>query len=677
MKFKTIVCFIGFFCVAAVAQDKILDRLNIIPSSESVDYVTHKQQFQLQGLTTEQRHPKTNHLSYEIKTDTILGLNNLLSVDQDITKKFDSMAHDATTLAQLATASEAIQNAILNHRKIYFYGTGATGRLAVLIESGLWRPFCNKLKNNPPIWKKINAHLPHLEDRVIGDITGGDRALISSLPGFEDLPLIGRLQLQQHQIKRGDVVFAITEGGETPAVIGTILAAAQLNKSESNKNLYFIYNNPDQALWPFLRSRAVLQNKSIIKINLTTGPQAIAGSTRMQATSSELYVIGSLIEDALQRVLSPHLTTKEMESLDFDPSLTLQKRLLSFKTLQQQTQRAASLIAPWTDLETQTYASHHTAFYFAKSALLPVFTDLTERAPTFRLDPLDTIDEKKSWVRVWTDAQQATGAWQILLHRPFHGLNDSYYKKYFIQIKDPYLRASALHGLTHAGDDQQLLYDLSFSQKNMKRSKPQRGDLGVLILFPDEKITYRTFQAWLKLFKQSKTPVVVLCLSKYKPNFSSKQNQHFIYIPITTDPLGLKQQLILKMLLNAHSTAVMAKLGRVVGNTMTNVNPGNLKLIGRATFLIQQHINSTLASAIWMKRFGKTDPIRYDEANAILFSAIQYVKNKHSATQTSEVALSIVRVLESLKRPKAISWQAADDILHQQSLQSYLSQYQN
>lgn len=676
MKYKYSTIFLSLFLHVS-AHATILDRLNIIPSRQSVDYVTHKQQFQLQTLVTEQRHPKTNRLSYIIKKNTLSGLKLLLNVDQDITDKFKIMAHDSAQLNILTQASQAIQNAIIQKKKIYFYGTGATGRLAILIESGLWKPFCKKLKNHPYIWKKINAHLPNLEDTVIGDITGGDRALVSSLSGFEDLPLIGRLQLQEHQIKRGDVVFAITEGGETPAVIGTILAAAQLNKSEETKNLYFVYNNPDQTLWPFLRSRAVLLNPNITKINLTTGAQAIAGSTRMQATSSELYVIGTLLEDALQQVLNQYLTPKEMESLGFDMSLTLQKRLLAFEAIQQQTQRAASLIAPLTDLETQTYASHHTAFYFAKSTLLPVFTDLTERAPTFRLDPLDTIHEKKSWVRVWTDAQQATQAWQILLDRPFHGLNDSYYKKHFVQIKDPYLRTSALHGLAKAGDDQQFNYDLSFSQQNIKRSRPQRGDLGVLILFPDEKITYRAFQAWLKLFKQSKTPVVILCLSKHKPNFLSTQNQHLIYIPITTDPLGLRQQLILKMLLNAHSSAVMSKLGRVVGNTMTNVNPANLKLIGRATFLIQQHINSTLDQAIWIKQFGKIDPIRYDEANAILFSAIGYVQNKNSATQTSEVALSIVRVLESLKRPGSISWQAADHILRRQSLQSYLSQYQN
>ena len=49
----------------------------------------------------------------------------------------------------------------------------------------------------------------------------------------------------------------------------------------------------------------------------------------------------------------------------------------------------------------------------------------------------------------------------------------------------------------------------------------------------------------------------------------------------TDDPFGVEQQIGLKVLLNAHSTAVMTKLGKVVGNTMTNVSPTNLKLTGR------------------------------------------------------------------------------------------------
>ena len=62
-------------------------------------------------------------------------------------------------------------------------------------------------------------------------MTGADRALISSLEGFEDLQLIGRLQLHDRGIKPGDVVVCVTEGGETSSVIGTIRAALDDRKA--------------------------------------------------------------------------------------------------------------------------------------------------------------------------------------------------------------------------------------------------------------------------------------------------------------------------------------------------------------------------------------------------------------------------------------------------------------
>ena len=64
--------------------------------------------------------------------------------------------------------------------------------------------------------------------KVIGELTGGDRALVSALEGFEDLEVIGELQLKVNKIKKGDVVIVITEGGLTTSAIGTIKSARQL-----------------------------------------------------------------------------------------------------------------------------------------------------------------------------------------------------------------------------------------------------------------------------------------------------------------------------------------------------------------------------------------------------------------------------------------------------------------
>jgi len=92
------------------------------------------------------------------------------------------------------------------------------------MESSFWRPFWAKARAHD-CWTKLKAYLPDdIGERCIGEMTGADRRLVSSLEGFEDLQLIGRLQLQERRVERGDVVFCVTEGGETSSVIGTASA---------------------------------------------------------------------------------------------------------------------------------------------------------------------------------------------------------------------------------------------------------------------------------------------------------------------------------------------------------------------------------------------------------------------------------------------------------------------
>jgi len=74
-----------------------------------------------------------------------------------------------------------------------------------------------------------------------------------------------------------------------------------------------------------------------------------------------------------------------------------------------------------------------------------------------------------------------------------------------------------------------------------------------------------------------------------------------VLIDNKNDPLLVKQNIAAKLLLNTHSTAVMGILGKVVGNTMTNVSPSNLKLIGRATYLILTHVNDMLTNPDFVK----------------------------------------------------------------------------
>ena len=158
------------------------------------------------------------------------------------------------------------------HHKLYIYGCGASGRLAKQIESETWRQHCPR---------------EELRDKVIGELTGGDRALVSALEGFEDLEVIGELQLKVNKIVKGDVVIVITEGGLTTSAIGTIKAARRLYEDpvEASKHLYYVFNNPKELVEPFDRIKPVLEDEGITNISLWTGPMALGGSTRMQAST--------------------------------------------------------------------------------------------------------------------------------------------------------------------------------------------------------------------------------------------------------------------------------------------------------------------------------------------------------------------------------------------------------
>ncbi|MCJ7612370.1 MAG: hypothetical protein MUP19_08910, partial [Candidatus Aminicenantes bacterium] len=105
------------------AEDNLLKLLGIPASEETLDYVMNKSQFQLHTLLTEQRHPKTMNLSEKVRTDMAGGLQMLFSVDDDVAATLDRLAADPSALEGLAAQ---VSSALLEKRKIYIYGCGAT-----------------------------------------------------------------------------------------------------------------------------------------------------------------------------------------------------------------------------------------------------------------------------------------------------------------------------------------------------------------------------------------------------------------------------------------------------------------------------------------------------------------------------------------------------------------------
>lgn len=676
-------------------QESILSLLRIESSPQSIDYVKNKKQFQLHTLLTEQRHPKTWNLSFTIKDSVEEGLKQILSVDDDVSKRFHQMVKDIFILDQ---AANAVGKAMVKNKKIFIYGCGSTGRLAKQMESALWRPFWRKVKKSK-LWEKLKFSLPEdIEENLIGEMTGGDRALISALEGFEDLHLVGKLQLKDRGVEKGDVVFCITEGGETASVIGAIEAAAEQygertkDKIDDVRNhLYFMYNNPDDVLSPFNRSKSVIGNPAITKINLTTGPQAITGSTRMQATTSETFTMGVILEEGIFRTLKGFLSEEELAQLGFTQAVSIEERLLSFDDVRKSLMTSLEDMARFTVLESQTYRDKRLSTYFAKKALITVFIDCAERSPTFRLFPLDAVNEKerKCWLQVWTEGRDYKQAWQNFLGRDFRGLEEKFYKPHLqSQIDDVFLKEAALKSLSKAGNDQKKLYDFSLSKENITTRSPREGDLGVLVCVDEEvdelSDPSSSLYQFITLFKEKNAQLALVLVSDKKPQTVQNIISHLpidqnrdvminISLDHAGDPLNLKRQTLLKILLNTHSTGVMARMGRVVGNTMTNVNPSNLKLIGRATYLIMSHVNDTVLRDEWIKMNGKTEPITYAQANIVLFEAMDFVSKQGG--QISEVELSIIRILEALRKKSYIGWEVALSVSETIGLEKYLEKH--
>ena len=164
---------------------------------------------------------------------------------------------------------------------------------------------------------------------------GADRSLISQLEGWEDLMITGRLQLGERGIEPGDVVFCVSASGESPAVIGTIYEALDqwtrrypYDAPKIQQKLFFFFNNPEEVLLPFDRCQAVLEEPGITKINLTTGPQAIAGSTRMQASTVDAFLIAQILQTAIDRTLRSILSNKEMANLGFQTPVVFAEKLV-------------------------------------------------------------------------------------------------------------------------------------------------------------------------------------------------------------------------------------------------------------------------------------------------------------------------------------------------------------
>ena len=577
-------------------------------------------QFKLGVLVTESSHPVTADLSEVAKRDIAEALDLLFQVDEDVVRKYREFVESG----RFEPIADVVTEALRAGGRILFTGCGATGRLSILLDS-IWRRF----------WRECRPKFRgDWESRTISIMAGGDFALIKSVEGFEDITAFGRRQIAEQGVCERDVVFAITEGGETSWVIGTAWEAL-----ERGAKVYFVYNNPDDILCEHVqRSREIIEEPRIEKVNLTTGPMAITGSTRMQATTIELCVMVTILEMVIGGILNRE--SAKGRKREMIPELlagSLQELLATLRS-----EEVREQLARLVEMEESVYRQGGKTNYFANALALDVLTDTTERSPTFCTPSFRRYDDlaaSESWVYLFTRPENTEEAWKTMLTREPRAVewtrkqvgglvpDDDVDKRYEvikrISLHDIYKFRIGLEGVGYrqlgAGDAAvEIVTD---------------GDRGLL----DQLHSAQAAGARTGLVCLAR-PFMVQKLSERIATWPTKPVSVLAPLPQGESFLKGITHVAVKMLLNALSTCTMVRLGRVMGNYMIYVVPSNLKLIDRATRYI-----------------SKLSGLAYEDACRLLFEVIEYVEPRMTSDQAYPpvVGVSVLRAREGLTNEEA------------------------
>jgi N-acetylmuramic acid 6-phosphate etherase len=570
-------------------------------------------QFKLGALVTESSHPVTASLSEVARLDITAALKLLFEVDDDVLDKFREFVKSG----RAGKIKETVLRSLKNGGRIFFTGCGSTGRLSILLDS-VWRDF----------WRQ-RGHA-EFENRTFSVMAGGDYALIKSVEGFEDFTAFGRKQIGGLDVNANDVVFAITEGGETSFVIGTAWAGV-----DAGAKVYFVYNNPDEILCRHVeRSREIIQDSRVEKINLTTGPMAITGSTRMQATSIQLCVMLTVLE-MVARDLS-RLDAANVPRVFMEKLAELHATLKSPELLAQ----LARLVA----LEESVYRAGHKNNYFADRLGIDVLTDTTERSPTYCTPPFRKFDDSmatESWAFLFLPPKDTPSAWRRILKREPRCVEWSGKETAGLVGDEKFARTWE----TVRKISRTELMRFKIGLDGLPHRVLKNGDSAVGILSSMEKeslIAPDGFQRLrLEAARQAGAKLGLIYFSsksEMKQNFGNVDAAVVVPVPETDFLLDGVTRVGAKLLLNALSTCTMVRLGRVMGNYMIWVVPSNLKLIDRAT-----------------RYLTKLTGLDYEPANRLLFEVIEYVEPRMKSDQAYPpvVGMAVLRAKHNLTNETA------------------------
>ncbi|MBY6241692.1 N-acetylmuramic acid 6-phosphate etherase [Methylosinus sp. Sm6] len=193
-------------------------------------------------------------------------------LDAMIEGQFAAVAAVRAARSSLEQAALAIGRRLGEGGRLVYVGAGTSGRLAVQDGAELTPTF-----GWPP-------------ERLLLLIAGGEDALLKAVEGAEDESARATELMRRHEVRRPDVLIALAASGTTPFTLACLREARRAGALTIG-----VANNRDTPLLA----------EADHAIFLDTGPEAIAGSTRMKAGTAQriaLLLLSSLVMILLGRV---------------------------------------------------------------------------------------------------------------------------------------------------------------------------------------------------------------------------------------------------------------------------------------------------------------------------------------------------------------------------------------
>jgi len=209
-------------------------------------------------LPTEARNPRTVELDHQPTLELVRAINQ---EDQSVP---GAVARSLPTLAEVVDAAADRLGA---GGRVHYFGAGTSGRIATLDAAELLPTFSLE------------------PGRVVAHQAGGPAAITEAVEGAEDQAEEG--EMDAATVDEGDLAIGLTASGRTPYVRGALQAARRRGASTA-----LVSANPQAPIAATVDWHVCAE----------TGPEVIAGSTRLKAGTAQKLVLNTFSTAVMVRL---------------------------------------------------------------------------------------------------------------------------------------------------------------------------------------------------------------------------------------------------------------------------------------------------------------------------------------------------------------------------------------